>query len=62
MRFILSVRSDFHMTDSHSMAVHVFASRVLMFVSVDETLFPRWVNMSTSFRELPFSVEIRLFI
>ena len=37
MRFILSVRSDFHMTDSQSIAAHGFASRVLMSVSVEET-------------------------
>ena len=41
LRFIQSVRSDFHMTNSQSMAVHAFASRVLMSVSVDETLLPR---------------------
>ena len=29
------------MTDSLSLAAHVFASRVLMSISVDETLFPR---------------------
>ena len=39
--FILWVRSDFHMTDSLSIAVHAFVSRVLMSVSVDETLLPR---------------------
>ena len=33
LRFILSVRSDFHMTDSLSIAVHDFASRVLMLFS-----------------------------
>ena len=55
LRFILSIRSDFHMTDNLSVAIHAFASRVLMSVSVDETLLPRWVNLSTSFRELPFS-------
>ena len=37
LRFILSVRSDFHMTDILSIAVHVFASRVLMSVLVDKT-------------------------
>ena len=43
LRFILSVRSNFHMTDSQSLAVHAFASRVLMSVSVDDTLFLcRW--------------------
>ena len=29
------------MTDSLSLAVHAFASRVLMSVSVDETLLPK---------------------
>ena len=38
LRFILSVRSDFHMIDSLSIAVHAFVSRVLMSFSVDETL------------------------
>ena len=41
LRLILSVRSDLHMTDNLFMAVHAFASRVLMSVSVDETLLPR---------------------
>ena len=56
--FILSVRSDFHTTDSLSMDIHTFASRVLITVSFDETLLPRSVNLSTSFRDLPFSVEM----
>ena len=38
MRFILSVMSDFHMTDSQSIAVHACASGVLISFSVDETL------------------------
>ena len=38
LRFILSVRSDFHMTDSLLIAVHAFVSCVSMSVSVDETL------------------------
>ena len=37
LRFILSVRSDFHMTDRLSISVHAFVCRVLMSVSVDET-------------------------
>ena len=49
---------DFHMTESLSVAAHAFASRVSMSVSVDETLLPRQVNLSTCFRELPFSVEM----
>ena len=41
LRFILSVMSDFHMTDSLSIAIHAFASPILISVSVDETLLPR---------------------
>ena len=41
LRFILSVRSDFHMTNSWSIAVHAFANHILMSVSVDETLLSR---------------------
>ena len=52
LHFILSVRSDFYMTDNLLLAVHVFVGRVLMSVSVDE------VNLSISFKELPFSVEM----
>ena len=40
--FILSDRSDFQMTNSLSIAVHAFASRVMMSFSVDEMLLPRW--------------------
>ena len=58
LRFILSIRSDFHMTDNLSITIRAFASHVLISVSVDETLLPRYVNLSTSFRELPFSVEM----
>ena len=38
LRFILSVRSESHMTDSLSIAVHAFVSHVSMSVPVDETL------------------------
>ena len=55
LRFISSFRSDF---DSLSIAVYAFSSRVLMSVSVDEILLPRQMNLSTSFREPPFSVEM----
>ena len=41
LRFILLVRSDFHMTASLSIAVHPFVSRMSMSFSVDETLLPR---------------------
>ena len=41
LRFILSVRSDFHMIDRLWIAVHAFVSRVSMSFSVDEILLPR---------------------
>ena len=41
LRFILSVRSDFHTTESQSIAFHAFASRVLMPFLVNETLLPK---------------------
>ena len=46
------------MTDSLLIAVHAFASRILMSFLVEETLLLRQVNLSTSFREPPYSVEI----
>ena len=55
--FILSDRSNIHMTDSLSITVHTFTSCVLMSFSVDETLLPR-LNLSTSFIDQPFSVEM----
>ena len=58
LRFILSVRSDFHMTDSLSITVHAFVSRMSMSFSVDETLLPNYVNLSTSYREVRSSVEM----
>ena len=41
LRFILSVRSDFYMIDSLSIAIHAFVSHVSISFSVDETLLPR---------------------
>ena len=46
------------MTDKLSIAVHAFANRVSMSFSVDETLLPGFVKLSTSFRELPPSVAM----
>ena len=48
--FILSVRSDFHIVDSLLIAVHAFVNLVSMSFSVDSTLLPRYVNLSTSLR------------
>ena len=50
LRFILSVRSDFHLTDSLSIAVYAFLSHVSMSVSVAETLLPRYVNLLDNIR------------
>ena len=44
------------MIDSLSIAVHAFVSRVSMSFLVDETLLPRYVNLSTSFRGVPSRV------
>ena len=41
LRFILSVRSDFHIIDSLLIAVHAFFNLVSMSFSVDLTLLPR---------------------
>ena len=38
------------MIESLSIAVHAFVSRVSMSFSVDETLLPRYVNLSTSLK------------
>ena len=60
LHFILSVKSDFHMTDSLSIAVYGFDSFQLMSVSFDEMLLPWSMNLSTRFKGLPFSVEMSL--
>ena len=44
------------MTNSLSIAVYAFISHVSMSFSVDETLLPRKVNLSTNFKELLPSV------
>ena len=58
LHFILSVRSDFHMIDSLSIAVHAFVSCVSMLFSVDETLLSWKGNLFTSIREVPLCVEM----
>ena len=57
-RFILSYRSIFHMIDSLSIAVHAFARGILTPFSVDKTLLPRCVNLSSIFRGSSFKVEM----
>ena len=56
LHFISSNKFDFHKIDNQSIAVHAFASRILMLFSVDETLLPRLVNLTITFTELPFTV------
>ena len=46
------------MIESLSIAVPAFASHILMSFSVDEMLLPRYVNLSTNFREPPIKVEL----
>ena len=57
-RFIVSVRSDFHMIDSLSVAVHAFARCISTSLTVDEILLPRYMNLSTNSRGPPFNVEM----
>ena len=59
-RFILSNRSDFHMTDSWLTEVHTFTNHTLASLSVDETLLMRYLNLSTNFRSPPLRVEMVL--
>ena len=55
--FILSDRLDFHMINSLSITVHAFARRVLMSLSVNEMLLPRYVDLFTNFRKLLFRLK-----
>ena len=50
------------MIDNLSIAVHAFASHILMSFSIDEMLFTMYVNLPTYFREPPFSVEMSPFL
>ena len=58
LRFIISDRSDFHMTDSQLIAVRTFSSHVLMSFSVDQSLLPGDVSLSASFRDLSNSMVL----
>ena len=59
--FILLDRLDFQVITNLLIAVHAFARQILTSLSVDEALLPRYVNLSTNFRELPFRVEMSFF-
>ena len=54
------MRSDFHMTHNIMIADYAFTCRALMSFNIDERIHPRLVNLSSSFREPAFSVEMSL--
>ena len=56
--FILSVRSDLLLIINLSIAVCAFVRHILVSLSIDEMLLPRYVNLSTNFGEPPFRVEM----
>ena len=60
LRLILSVRSDFHMTESLSIAVHAFGSHLLMSVSVDVCL--GWWDTTHEVGELVKLLQFLLII
>ena len=58
--YLLSERSDFHMINGKSKAVYAFASSILTSHSVDETLLPEYMNLSSNFRSSSLKVEMGL--
>ena len=54
----LSDRSNFHMIDGASIAVHVFTRHILLSLLVDETMCPCYDNFLINFRERPIWVEM----
>ena len=60
--FNLSDRPDFYRINNLSIAVHAFAWRVLISLSEDEMLLPRYVNLSTNFTKPPFRVDMSLHV
>ena len=58
--FILSDGSDFHIIDAKSIPFHAFAWRIVISLSVDEILLPKYVKLSTNFRRLSLRAEIAL--
>ena len=61
---MIRVELEYFNIDSLSIAVYTFARYILMSLSVDETLLPRYMYLSTNVRELPFRVDwpaVRVF-
>ena len=50
------IRSDFNMINNLSIGFYTFTRCMLISLSVDEMLLPRYVNCSTNFRVLPLIV------
>ena len=60
--FILLEGSDFHMIDYLSITFHTFTRRMLISISVDEMLLPRYGIWFTNLRCFPLRVEIVPFL
>ena len=56
--FVLLVKSDFHMINDLSNAVHAFAINILTSLSVVETLLPMYLNLSINYRGSSLMVEM----
>ena len=50
------------MTDNLSIEFYAFAGHILISLSVDKTLLPRYVNSSIDFRQPLFNAEISPFL
>ena len=50
----------FRVIDNSSIAFHAFAMRMLTSLSVDEILLPRYMNLSSNFRDLLLKMEMAL--
>ena len=59
--FVLLDRSDSHMIDGLSVAVHALARRILTSFSEGEIMLARYVNLSTNFRGSPNRMEMDHF-
>ena len=58
--FILSDKTDFHISDDLLVTVHTFTRHMLTSLSVDEMLLSRYFNLSTNFRSLPLKLDMAL--
>ena len=58
--FISSERSDFHMINNRSEAVHAFVRRMLKSLSADKILLPMYVFWLTNFRGMSLKLEMTL--